>query len=271
MKVIFLGIIILLLTFTSCKEIPPTITPCQTDRVVLVEEFTGINCVNCPTGAQKLKEIAAQNAGKVIIVGIHAGYFAVNHNGFDLKSPDGELLESQYLGPVSGYPAATINRRLFKDESDIITAQPKWAGIISSELCTRPIASLSIANTFDATTRQATVTVNVAPSSFYRSTVEEDVALTIMITEDNIVGYQKTPNGVNPSYVHKHVLRDVLSVNYSGDIIYTKGTGMEATQKVITDYTIPSGWNPDNCHIVAFLHYKGSKKNVLQATEKKLK
>lgn len=271
MKVTFLGVLILLLAFSSCEEIPPTITPCQTDRVVLVEEFTGIDCVNCPIGAQKLKEISAQNPGKMIIVGIHAGYFAGEHNGFDLNSTDGELLEAQYLGPVSGYPAATINRRLVKDESDIVLAQPKWAGIISTELCERAIVSLDIVSTFDAANNKASIAVNVSPSDFLLSTVEEDVALTIMITEDDIVGYQKTPNGIDPNYVHEHVLRDVLSANYSGDILFPQGTAMEATQKVVTDYTIPADWNPDNCHVVAFLHYKGGKKDVLQAVESKLK
>jgi thiol-disulfide isomerase/thioredoxin len=270
MKAILLGTILLLLAFSSCEEIPPTITPCQTDRVVLVEEFTGIDCVNCPTGAQRLKEISSQNPGKIVVVGIHAGYFAGDHNGFNLNAEDGELLEAQYLGPVSGYPAATINRRLAKDESDIVTVQAKWAGIISAELCERPIVGLDVVSTYNAADRKASIAVNINPSDFYLSTVEEDVALTIMITEGNIVGYQKTPNGVESDYVHEHVLRDVLSTNYSGDIIYARGTAMEATQRVVTDYEIPADWNPDNCHVVAFVHYKGLKKDVLQAIEKKL-
>ncbi|MFK7796228.1 MAG: Omp28-related outer membrane protein [Aureispira sp.] len=271
MKAIFLGTIILLLVSISCEELPPTITPCQTDRVVLVEEFTGIDCVNCPTGAQKLKEISSQNPGKVIIVGIHAGYFAGDHNGFNLNSPDGELLEAQYLGPVSGYPAATINRRLFPGESDIVTAQTKWAGIINSELCERAIVSLDIVSTFDAATNKASITVDVAPSDFYITTVEEDVALTIMITEDDIEGYQKTPNGIDPEYNHEHVLRDVVSVNYSGDVLFSKGTAMEPVQKAVTDYVVPSDWDVENCRVVAFVHHKGGKKDVLQAATKWLK
>lgn len=65
---IVLSTLTLVLLLGSCEEIPPTITPCQTDRVVLVEEFTGIDCVNCPIGADKLKSIADQNPGKVVVV-----------------------------------------------------------------------------------------------------------------------------------------------------------------------------------------------------------
>lgn len=262
----------LALTLSSCEEIPPTITPCQTDRVVLVEEFTGIDCVNCPTGAEKLKSITQQNPGKVIVVGIHAGYFAVDHNGFYLNAVDGESLEANYLGPVTGYPAATVNRKVFANESDHVTTLGKWAGHISQELCERAIMDIDIVPAYNKSTRELSVVVNVAPKDFVNDVADNDLALTIMITEDDIVGYQKTPTGIDMDYVHKHVLRDVLSTNYSGDVLFTKGMALEAKQQTVQDYALPANWEADNCHIIAFIHRKsGNDKSVLQAAEKSLK
>ncbi|WMX14372.1 MULTISPECIES: Omp28-related outer membrane protein [unclassified Aureispira] len=256
----------------SCEEIPPQITPCQTNRVVLVEEFTGIDCVNCPTGAEKLEVLSKQNPGKIIVVGIHAGYFATDHNGFDLRCSDGVNLESLYLGPVSGYPAASINRKVFEGESDVVTDLSEWAGYIGSEICERPIAELSLTNTFDAATRKASITVDMTPSTFFVDAIDENLAITVMITESNIVGYQKTPAGSDPAYVHKHVLRDVLSDDYTGDVVITKGNVLSAQQKVISDYPIPADWNIDNCYAVAFIHYKGdNNKTILQAVEAHIK
>lgn len=256
----------------GCEEIPPQITPCQTSRVVLVEEFTGIDCVNCPAGSEKLETLSSKNPGKIIVVGIHAGYFATDHNGFDLRCPDGENLESLYLGPVSGYPASSINRKVFEGESDVVADLSEWAGYIGSELCDRPIAELSLTNTYDNATRMASVTVDVTPSAFFLGLLEEDLAISIMITESNIVGYQKTPAGSDPAYVHKHVLRDVLTDNYTGDILISKGNTLTAQQKVIADYEIPAGWDPDNCHAVAFIHYKADdNKEVIQAVEAHIK
>lgn len=252
----------------GCEEIPPEITPCQTSRVVLVEEFTGIDCVNCPAGSVKLETLSSQNSGKIIVVGIHAGYFATDHNGFDLRCPDGENLESLYLGPVSGYPAASINRKVFEGESDVVADLTEWAGYIAAEFCDRPIAELSLTNTYDVGTRKASVTVDITPSSFFRGAVEEDLAVTVMLTESNIIGYQKTPAGSDPAYVHKHVLRDVLTDSYTGDILITKGNALTAQQKVIADYVIPAGWDPANCHAIAFIHYKSDdNKEVIQAVE----
>lgn len=256
-------------TTFGCEEIPPTITPCQTSRVVLVEEFTGIKCVNCPTGTEKLEVLSKQNPGQIIVIGIHAGFFAGDHNGFDLKCPDGEQLEANYLGPVSGYPSASINRKVFEGEADVVTDLAEWAGYIGSEICQRPIAELAINTTYDDDTRKASVTVNVTPSSFFTELLEHDLAVTVMITENNIVGYQVTPTGIEYSYNHKHVLRDIITDNYTGDILVTKGNVLNQEQKVITDYEIPSDWDPENCHVVAFIHYKDgdNNKNVLQAAE----
>lgn len=259
---------VLLLIF-GCEEIPPEITLCQTNRVVLVEEFTGIDCVNCPTGSEKLEQISAQNPGKIIVIGIHAGFFATSHNGFDLRCQDGQDLE-QYLGPVQGYPAAAINRKIYQNESQLPLDANKWAGLINAEVCQPPIAELTINATYDNIDSTASVIVDVSKGQFFNEKLSHDLAVTILITESNIVGYQKTPSGTELNYIHKHVLRDVLSTDYKGDVIITKGNIIDNKQIIINNYKIPVGWNPENCHVIAFVHYKGTSLEVLQAIEKEL-
>ena len=121
-KNIILLSIVIISVLSCCDEIPPTITLCQTSRVVVVEEFTGVSCVNCPTGAEKLEMLSSQNPGKIITVGIHAGYYATpkpSNLYHELRCPDGINLEATYLGPVSGFPSATINRKIFEGENEL--------------------------------------------------------------------------------------------------------------------------------------------------------
>jgi len=74
--------------FLGCKEIGPSIDlspikPSDTTfvaapesatlRSVLVEEYTGVKCVNCPEGAAILKAAAEANDGRVIVIGLHSG------------------------------------------------------------------------------------------------------------------------------------------------------------------------------------------------------
>jgi thiol-disulfide isomerase/thioredoxin len=260
----------------SCEEIPPTIVSCQTDRVVLVEEFTGVGCVACPAGATKLKEISAKIPGKVIVVAIHAGDFAKpkSVNGYlDLRCDDGEALEALHLGPVSAYPSATINRTVFPNESNLQVNKESWAGLINGELCNRPIANLAISSTtYDAVDSLATVTVEITPTSYFVDAVPQDLAITIMLTESGFVGYQLRPTiGYDSTYVHNHFLRDVITTSLMGDVIINKGNIITEQQKIISGYKIPAGWDPDHLSVVAFIHYKGSGDiSVQQAVEKYL-
>jgi len=259
----------------SCEEIPPTIVSCQTDRVVLVEEFTGVGCVACPAGTTKLKEISAQMPGKVVVVAIHAGNFAkpkpVNGN-LDLRCQDGEDLEALHLGPVSAYPSATINRTVFPNESGLQVNKATWAGLISSELCNRPIATLSVTPTYDPVDSLATVTVHVEPTTYFVDAIPEDLAVTVMLTESHLVGYQLRPNiGYDSTYVHNHFLRDVITTSLMGDVIINKGSVITPQEKIISGYKVPAGWDPNELSVVAFIHYKGNENmSVQQVVEEHL-
>ncbi len=267
-------VLCMIVLLSSCEEIPPTITPCQTNRITLVEEFTGVSCVNCPIGSAKLELLSSQSPGKIIVVGIHAGFFAVpstSNNNLDLRTTDGDLLESIHLGPVSGYPSATINRRIFDGENELPVNQNKWAGYINTELCNRPIAELTASSEYSSIDSTVSIVVDMIPATYFEGLIEEDLAMTIMITESNIIGYQLTPQGSEQNYVHKHVLRDILSSDYTGDLMINKGSVLSPQQVSIADYKIPADWNPDNCHVIAFIHYKGDNvKTVQQAIEIKL-
>lgn len=261
------------------EEIPPQIESCNTDRIVLVEKFTGIECGGCPEGSRTLKRIVSQpeNINKVITVTIHSGFYAINYNGFELHCTDGMYLEKDHLGPAPNFPRAAIDRMLFPNENELPYKSEQWAGFIADELCQRPIGTLSLSSTFDENTRELSVTTDVIPSPWYNEVLPEDLALTVMITEDNIIGYQKDNkelSGYNASYVHKDVLRDVISTDVKGDLLINKGQAFTATQKLIGNYTLPNDWNADECNIVAFIHYKGSAKSgrqVLQAAKIDLK
>lgn len=271
-----LSVVILFFAISvSCtKEIPPKITPCQTNRVVLVEEFTGVSCVNCPAGADKLNLMSEQLPGKMVIVGIHAGYFATpssSNTNLDLRCADGQSIESQLLGPVSSYPSASINRKIFTGENQFVIDLSKWAGYINAEICNRSAAELNLNTSYNSADSILNVEVEITPNSYFDEPISDDIALTIMITEDDILGYQMMPTGADSNYVHKHVLRDIITEDYSGDVLFNRGNIISSKLKSYGGYKIPSGWNPASCHVVAFIHYKGENNiEILQAVEKAL-
>jgi hypothetical protein len=88
-----------------------------------------------------------------------------------------------------------------------------------------------------------------------------------MITESGVADYQlmPQPTGWKADYVHKHILRDILS-SYDGDPL---GTAPVSGQEIVRTYsvTLPATWNASKCKLVAFVHGTGSTKDVLQAEE----
>jgi len=57
------------------------------DRIVLLEEFTGKGCTNCPKGSREIENLLAIYDSNLVVVSIHAGFFA-NPDFFDLGQYD---------------------------------------------------------------------------------------------------------------------------------------------------------------------------------------
>ncbi len=45
-------------------------------RNAVLEEFTGVNCVNCPDGHLRANQLYAAFPGRVVLINIHSGSFA---------------------------------------------------------------------------------------------------------------------------------------------------------------------------------------------------
>ena len=266
-KLTLSALLLLTILFVGCKEIPPVIGECQTDRVVVIEEFTGVRCVNCPTGSAKIVQLLEQyGEQKLIAVSIHSGFFSVPYDisREDFTTQDGAAIDAQ-LGPVTAYPAASINRKLFPNETQRPLSLSSWAGYIGGELCRAPEFSINISRLFDPVSRQLNATIDLRAVSA-ATTFAEPLGLTVYITEDNIISAQLDAAGIDTNYVHKHVLRHVMT-DTRGLQVHTSGTFSPNSQTL--SYTLPAHWDAANCHIVAFVHYRGAggKFDILQAAE----
>jgi hypothetical protein len=268
-KIITLFAFFAILTF-GCNEIvePIDLQITYTGRRVLVEEFTGVKCVNCPEGSKKIEELVAQHGEYIIPISIHAGFFANPYDSslYDFRTVQGSSLESNLLGPVSGYPAATINRTQYSNETELPISLSKWTGYIIRDILQAPKVEVDITPTYDTMSRQLSVTVDLD----FAETVTEPLGISVVITEDDIVDYQLNKGGLQSNYNHKHVLRTMLT-NYAGDAIAIGQTKAGSTPSFTYTFTLPAAWNEDNCEIIAFVSHKGAKLDVLQANKVHLK
>lgn len=262
----FSAVLLSILTLAGCYEEQRVITPFvpSGNRVVLIEEFTGKGCTNCPRGSRELENLLSQFPNNLVAVSIHAGFFANPQffplGTYDLRTDEGEFL-IEYLSQPLGYPSGVINRKAFGGELQLSLNQ--WASAIASEIQEEPAIDLSIVRTFDVNTRQLSVTV----SGIGKEPVAGDIRLSVMLTESGIIDAQDDfeAGGIVEDYEHKHVLRDMLTPQAGAPVLTNITTGQTFSQTFtrILDAT----WIADKMEIIAFVSVvNGSDFPVVQAT-----
>jgi hypothetical protein len=259
-NVLFLSFIAF--AMNACTEIAPVV-PALGDRKVLVEEFTGVRCVNCPAGASELDNLRGIYGDRLVVVSIHTGDFAPPYSDskFDFRTPEGDALEKR-LGAPLGYPTAVINRKKFASQTGLQVGRSQWAGLISAETKEASAVSFSVEKTYNPTTRTFQMTIKAVENT---PDALKNTVFSAILTEDNIVDAQETPSGKKSDYKHRHVFR-----TFAADEIALNPTG--ATQATYTfNGVLKPNWVAENCSMVLILSQKnGTTKDVLQVNEVKI-
>jgi hypothetical protein len=242
------------------------------ERIVLIEEFTGKGCTNCPKGSRELDNLLSIYQEQLVVVSIHANFFADpqffrlfplgQYGLYDFRTDEGEQL-FDFLGPNEGYPAGVINRRKFNDGFQQGTNV--WAGFIAQESVIDPQIEFTITRTYEETTRQLYLLVTGRP----KVDIPDELRISIMITESGIIDAQddSEAGGIVEDYVHNHVLRDMLTP-FDGQIL---APSMLAGEEFARDfeYIVSPDWNAAECNVIVFisLNTDSGDITVLQAGE----
>ena len=281
MKKYFFSILAAIFLFSSCNENMPVIAcltcvdeiPFDTippqDKRILLEEFSGVRCIGCPTGSIEIENMLSNYGDQLIAVSIHATGLANPYpeNQYDFRTEEGTDLVN-FLGLPDGLPSAVFNRKLFPGEADLqFVSIASWSGRVGTEIGDTADISMELENTYDSSER----TLNVKVNGYVQEDINEEVRLTIMITESDIVDaqltYESSPDR-DLDYVHNHVFRKTLTP-YDGEVLAEFMPAYEAFEKRYS-FTLPQDWIPENCEVIAFTHLSENSKEVIQATSKHL-
>lgn len=264
------------LAYTSCKEVAPAIDysipntelvdttyinttlPTAPEKMILLEEFTGLMCVNCPAGHTVASDLALVHPGKIVNVAIHSYFQDPPASWENFEIPEGLDIDN-YLGPVVGWPAAAINRKVFSGKI-IQEGTAGWNSAVTSELGNTASVSLDIVNTFDTESRTLKTKITTHLLSDLSS---KTLDLSVMLNENDIINFQKTPTGTDSFYVHEHVLRDMFTA-FNGWTLSASNTTGRVYEKEF-EMVLPQGWDASKCEVVAIVHENSASKEVLQA------
>lgn len=239
---------------------------------VLIEDYTGHTCGNCPEAAVIASNIqAAYGPDRVIVVAVHAGPFADPQPPdypLDLRNPDGTELDKTFRVSRVGNPNGMVNR--VTRNGKLIIGKDDWSTVTADLLKQKPLVDITLTHTYDSLQRKVDVTMTVK----YLQNGTTDYNAVVLLTESEIEGDQ-TDYTKNPSHIHdyifNHVLRAALNGTWGEALSTTAVTAGTSIQKRFS-YTIPSDvqWDPKHCHLVAYVHRYNTTKDVLQVVSQDL-
>lgn len=254
-------------------------TPVEMKKNVLIEDFTGQNCKNCPTAAELIATLRASSMGQhIIAVGIHGGSLSIpaEKQATGLALPQGEDYNKHW--GVESWPAGLIDRGTY-DGQDFKVGKPGeytgWTTAIVNRIKQELLVDMAISAHYDADTRQADITVNMHNTQATDPLTGTKV--TVWLTESDIPGPQIMPDGkTQPIYMHQHVFRESFSDPYGDAVQLTTAEGAKDYAPWHKTVTIPTSYRttgkpltkPENMAIVAFV--TAADGQVLQVVEREL-
>ena len=230
------------------------------NRNLLIEEFTGRNCPNCPAGHIISSGISHDNPGRAWSMGIHSGYFAVTT--YPNFNTDISAIFTDPYDDVQGglgYPAAVLNR-----STEEALGRGYWEAAAAEQLQIAAECNVGGHVIINPITRTASITAEV----YYTANSNEATNyLTIVMVQDSIAG-QQAYGHTNPAqdlgddlYCHMHVLRDVVTSSWGDEIApTTQGSLVTKTYEYEIPEIIgdPNGVTVDldNIYFIAFVTEK---------------
>ncbi|MDE6339162.1 MAG: Omp28 family outer membrane lipoprotein [Muribaculaceae bacterium] len=241
----------------------------KVERVVLIEDFTGQNCVNCPDAHVIIEGLEEQYGDAVVAVSIHGGKMALSneYTSFDanfigLANPEGEYYNS--LFQILSWPKGMVNR------NGQILDYADWSGAVRTELA-RP-ADLAIElnadllSKTDENTGETTQTIAIDVELLPQADIAG--ALQVWVLESGIVARQSTTSGRNNEYVHNNVLRAAVNGNDGEPVSLKKDMPHSASYSIDVRYNDKERWDAENLSVVAFVYAADGVHQVAKARVK---
>ena len=190
------------------REDPAPIVP---RRNVLLVDFTGQRCSNCPAAADLLHSLTAGPAGaRIIAVSVHGGALALSTDASPrgLAGPDARRLTDE--ARVSSWPQGTVDRPV----GGTLLRPSAWNAALAERLALAADADAAAQQSLVAdahvalATRTLSYTLRPRHLTDAAGRANAETYLHLWLVEDSIAAPQTLADGTERAdYLHRHVLR----------------------------------------------------------------
>lgn len=226
------------------------VKPADVNRKVLIEDFTGQRCVNCPLASDEIAKLQeTYGEENVIAVGIHSGPLGFHGNAKVLGLATDQGDEYYNYWKVDKQPYGMVNRQGLLDYD-------RWQGAVKQQIS--QTAPLKIELEVDEV-ESASWPIH---GRVKLTAIDGNVTgkLQIWVVEDSITALQLMPDGSqNYNYVHRHVFRKALNGAWGEEVQVVAGKESD-----IKGFNVDAeaDWKLEHLAVVAFVY---NDSGVLQA------
>ena len=156
---LFFGILLFNITSCDIVEGPYLIdnntNPVDTNtfvKKVLIEDFTGHRCPNCPAAAEELAALQGFYGDRVIGIAIHPSSQAFSTPSpltsssytYDFRTEFGDDIDNIFEITTVGLPRGMVNRTGFDTGHQL--GKDEWSSIVQTELAKAPIFGITLSS-----------------------------------------------------------------------------------------------------------------------------
>ncbi len=234
----------------------------QTQKAVLIEDFTGHRCKNCPKASKAINELDSLFNSQVIPLAIHAGpsnFTGVNNEyPTDFTTEYGDDLATHF--GISALPMGLVQRIDYPNSHQ--KTYTAWAGITNLELAKSPEALFTLSSEYDALNRVTVLNYSIE----IVSNQINPLWIAVYVKETGIISPQLMPNNArNETYVHKNVFRSAPYGPLGISISENGGTpGQVFTGSVPA--SIDPLWDANECEWVIIIYDQSNYKVIQPAS-----
>lgn len=250
----------------------------NTNRNILIEDFTGHKCIFCPAAAELAHQLQEANPGRVHVASIHAGVDGIGdfqsvdaEYTLDFTNPDGLFIGTWFGtndGGFVGNPRGPVSRVM---NGGVIFQSPgQWSSMTSTLLSENNLrVNLQSALNYYPSTQGAFLHVEVDKIDASLN----ELGIVAYLLEDSLVGDQKmSDNSHNHNYVHRDIHRKNLNNMPFGRQL-TPDDLNNGKYYVNYSFVVPNqldgNYNASNMHILIYV-YDMVTKEIYQVIKQKI-
>ncbi len=261
-----------------------TTIPAADPHNVLVEEFTGVKCSNCPAAHDVLEGLEHTYGTRLNVIGLYIYNFLQtekhHESVYDFRDSAATAIGQSVYKGVGRMPIGGVDRLPAGIEPPLLLQlnATQWTALIESRLNIPDSVNLKLESSYNSTTGIATITATV----IYTKPVSSTQNLSMVIVEDSVIDAQEFPptpfgpfvDGYDPEYEFNNICRGMVTSVPFGDVILGSLPAKEAGRLFRKTYTYnkPSSvLHPEHCRVIAFVHNtSGDDYHVMQSAQVKL-